>query len=77
MGLPKGPECQGLPEVRTLLSLIRRVPESADPAGWRAEGAPAVFGEPRPLPQVCAPQGAPAFSTGAKQVPPCVGVGRG
>lgn len=51
--------------------------ERAKSAGWRAEGDPAAFGEPRPLPQVCAPRGAPTFSAGAKQVPPCVGVGRG
>lgn len=77
MGLPKGPEGQGLPEVRTSLSLTRPGSwERAEPAGRRAERGPGcVWGAPPPS-QVCPPRGDLALCAGGRTgTPAWAGVG--
>lgn len=68
MGLPKGPEGQGLPEVRNPPPALTRpgFRKRAKPTG------PAAIRAPRPLSQVCPPPGAPALSAGGRA---SVGVG--
>lgn len=77
MGLPKGPEGQGLPEVRTTLSLTVGVPgRGPSPASGRLSGPGLRLGRPAPFLR-CVPGGQRWPSTlGAEQVPQ-PGQGRG
>lgn len=76
MGLPKGPEGQGLPEVRTLLSLTRWVPERRpSPRGGGQRGSRLRLGRPAPFLR-CAHRGEHRPRPLGLSRSPCVGVGR-